>query len=92
MKRSVNWKRGILGATYETPLRWLIKTMPGMVQVTVFGYCNIVLNSLDMAKRFLDVCVQKKIGKQAFNRIVIFDPHSPDNFICWYTCGIPNIA
>ena len=30
MKTSVSWKRGILGATYETPLRWLIKTMPGM--------------------------------------------------------------
>ena len=30
MKTSVSWKRGTLGATYETPLRWLIKTMPGM--------------------------------------------------------------
>ena len=46
-----------------------------------------------MAKQFLDFCVkEKKKGKQAFNRTAIFDPHSPDHFICWYTCGIPNIA
>ena len=60
MKLCFYGKRSIFGLTYSTPLRMLIKYMPGthyesrrLPELNCFSLS-------DMAKLFLDLCVQKK--------------------------------
>ena len=56
MKVCLHKKRTIFGYSYETPLRMLIKDMPGNTYISLAKLYLVFLT--DMAKHFLDLCAE----------------------------------
>ena len=58
MKVCVHKKRTIFGYTYVTPLRMLIKDMPGNTYISLAKLSSYLVFLTDMAKHFLDLCAE----------------------------------
>lgn len=58
MKVCLHKKRTIFGFTYDTPLRMLIKDMPGNAYISLAKLGSYLVFLTDMAKHFLDLCAE----------------------------------